>query len=318
MDENLVGYLLNTLDAGEQRQVEAYLAGHPEARQRLELLRHSLEPLAADRAETAPPPDLVVRTIARVAEYCVRERDLPRAPAAPPRSFTPSRPLWRRADVLVAASLLLTALGLAIPAILHLRTPRAVLECQNNLQLVYGALKAYHDHHGKFPDVAAEKPHGAAGLAVPLLVNAGVWPEGGSVCCPGNGPPRACSVPLDQLKNMAPDEFKQVASTLVPCYAYSLGYMIENTYHPPACDPNQPNSLLPLVADVVPMDMTFRNSLNHGGRGQNVLFQDGHVRFTVLRTVGLDGDDIYVNRDQKIAAGLGRRDTVLGPSNSYP
>ena len=58
------------------------------------------------------------------------------------------------------------------------------------------------------------------------------------------------------------------------------------------------------------------NSLNHGGRGQNVLFHDGHVEFCVSRLVG--GDDIYLNRDMKVAAGVGCSDAVLGSSAPRP
>jgi prepilin-type processing-associated H-X9-DG protein len=317
MDQDLVGYLLNSLDADEQRQVEEYLARSPEGRQRLDVLRQSLEPLAVDSEPPAPPPGLVVRTIARVAEYCVRDRDLPRAPAAPP-SYVLPRPLWRRADVLVAACLLITVIGLAIPAVMQLRTPKAMVECQNNLRLAHEALRTYHDQHGKYPDIAAVKPHQAAGLVVPILVEAGVWPQDASVRCPGNGPQLSCTVSLAQVKDMSADEFKQIAPTLVPCYAYSLGYLdSNNVYNAPCNDPSRPNSLLPLLADVAP-GPDFRNSSNHGGRGQNVLFHDGHVRFTVLRTVGLDGDDIYLNRAHKVAAGLGSRDSVLGHSSSSP
>jgi len=35
------------------------------------------------------------------------------------------------------------------------------------------------------------------------------------------------------------------------------------------------------------------NSKNHGGRGQNVLFTDGHVDFTMRNDVGSHGDNIY-------------------------
>src|ERR1700740_3435512 len=105
MDENLIGYLLNALDPDAQREVEAYLHSHPEGRRRLAELRQALAPLEADREDPEPPPDLVVRTLARVAEHCTRE--LPRAPAALRRSLAGTgRPFWRRADALVAASIL--------------------------------------------------------------------------------------------------------------------------------------------------------------------------------------------------------------------
>ena len=55
-----------------------------------------------------------------------------------------------------------------------------------------------------------------------------------------------------------------------------------------------------------------RNSANHGGSGQNVLYLDGHVNYATSRLVGPSGDDIYLNRRREINAGLGRGDSVLG------
>ena len=67
-----------------------------------------------------------------------------------------------------------------------------------------------------------------------------------------------------------------------------------------------------------PANPAVGNSANHGGTGQNVLFLDGSVRFCPTRTVGLSGDDIYLNRVGRQAAGLDAADTVLGSSASSP
>jgi hypothetical protein len=42
------------------------------------------------------------------------------------------------------------------------------------------------------------------------------------------------------------------------------------------------------------------------------------VRWCTERTVGEDRDDIYLNQDFRVLAGLGRTDVVLGPSASSP
>ena len=44
------------------------------------------------------------------------------------------------------------------------------------------------------------------------------------------------------------------------------------------------------------------NSPNHGGKGQNVLFRDGSVKF--CKSPELDGDNIYLNKFKKVATGL--------------
>src|SRR5262249_26854738 len=55
MDDNLVGYLLDALDAESRRAVDDYLHTDPEARRRLDHLRRLLEPLEADGEPPAPP-----------------------------------------------------------------------------------------------------------------------------------------------------------------------------------------------------------------------------------------------------------------------
>ena len=54
----------------------------------------------------------------------------------------------------------------------------------------------------------------------------------------------------------------------------------------------------------------FINSANHAGRGQNILFSDGHVKFSISRKVGIQGDDIYGIGFQKIYQGNERPETI--------
>src|SRR5476649_586789 len=71
MEENLVGYLLESLDPPERLRVQEYLAESPEAQTQLELLRQALVPLALDKDIFDPPADLAMRTIGLVAEHIV-------------------------------------------------------------------------------------------------------------------------------------------------------------------------------------------------------------------------------------------------------
>jgi prepilin-type processing-associated H-X9-DG protein len=319
MNDNLVGYLLNALEPDAQREVEAALKDNPETQQRLETLRQALEPLAADRAEIEPPAGLVVRTLGRVAEHCCR--DLPRAPVeTAAHRPAASRPFWRRADVLVAAALLLTVLGGGISWLSRAHAQRYVAECQNNLRVFYTALKAYADNHGnRLPSVAeVEPPRNVAGMVVPILMEAGTLPRDANVGCPGNTKPRTCALTLADLQGLDPESFKRRAQELSCCYGYSLGYQDETGYHGPRIDPGLPHGQLPIMADCPPRDPTNGNSVNHGRRGQNVLFLDGHVRFCGSRDVGVDHDDIYLNRAGRQAAGLDVMDTVLGSSAASP
>jgi prepilin-type processing-associated H-X9-DG protein len=322
MDENLVGYLLKALDPDAERAVADYLASDPEAERRLELLRQVLEPLGADIAAPTPPPGLAVRTLACVAEYCCRQ--LPPAPKLPATRGGGGAPRrwWRRADVLVAATVLLTV-GLLVPSTVNwARHKEQITLCKDNLRKFGFALHKYRDQHkGAFPTIKDEKePFKVAGLFVPVLHDAGVLPDDVSVRCPAQGLPKKSPWSLAQLREMTPEEFQQKADDLACCYAYSLGFRDpQGRYEGPRAEPNPHQSLVPLLADAPPFDdPRLGNSPNHGGAGQNVLFLDGHVTYHRTRNVGFEGDDIYLNKAGEVKAGLDRLDAVLGRSAARP
>ncbi len=316
-DEDLIGYLLGALDEESKEQVNGLLRANAETRRRLETVRLVLAPLAADREACPPPQGLAARTIARVAEHCcLKAAPRPILRAEPPRSW------WRRADMVVAASLLLMALGIGLPALFSLhdrsRGP-AIVECQNNMRVFNDALQVYHDHHGRYPSVVEERPRDAAGMVAPILVSSGVMPDPASVRCPGNGPGFPCPITLEQARSSSLADFVLQAGNLLPSYAYSLGHRDdEGNYFGPAVPEGQQDTDFPLFADAPPAAGGLGNSDNHGGTGQNVLFADGHVRFVTIRTIGFNQDDIYTNKANQVAAGLDPLDIVLGPSAAKP
>jgi hypothetical protein len=329
MDENLVGYVLNALEPDAQREVEAYLHTHPAARQRLEMVRQALQPLAADR-DIEPPSGLRMRTLARVAEY--RREELPRAPSVPRLRVAP-RSWWRRADVLVAASLLLLSSALILPSLAYLHHRRDILYCQNNLQAFYVALMTYSQNNGgALPKVDKEPPYNFAGVYIPTLYQGRyLKPEVTSVRCPANGqrrpPDQVTLAMLKEMHSTQPDKFDEYICDLGGCYAYTLGYVNEAgelcgvRRTPDHCN----NGLLPIMADKPPFDHTDDdpscyegNSGNHGGMGQNVLYLDGSYKFCTQRTVGVNGNDIYLNLYRRLEAGVNPTDSVLAASGVHP
>jgi prepilin-type processing-associated H-X9-DG protein len=319
MEELFLGYLLNALDERGTREVEAYLQAHPEARQKLALLQEALEPLGADKDAPAQPQQLAERTLARVAEHiCAAGRpgDLPKAPPIPRQALSGGRSWWRRADVMVAASLLLTAVGIALVVLGRMRGPTSaamIVECKNNLREFFVSLHDYRDLHGRFPDVAKEAPRDVAGMVVPILNEAGTLSDGVSIRCPGLGAPLSCPFTVSTLRKMSDAEFALHSSSLSMCYAYSLGYREGDTIRGPGAGSQTAFSQTPIMADRPPAEGVHQNSINHGGQGQNVLFADGHVQFVTGRTFGADLD-IFLNRDNIVAAGLDAADIVLGYS----
>ncbi len=326
MEHLFVGYVLDALDEPAKREVETYLDRSAEARAKLAMFKQALEPLEADLAVPAPPPLLVERTIARIAEtVCAPNPPLDELPQAPPIARTSigvAQSWWRRADMLVAASIILTIVGVGLTVLVKLRVPSSaamIVECRNNLRHFVVALHAYKDNNGTFPDIGKEsESRRVAGMVVPILMDAGVLSSEASIRCPAVGEPLKCQVGVGELRTMSKGNFDNRSPCLSMCYAYSLGYKDRaGGLHLVSEAPSDSWSQLPIMADRPPAEGILQNSINHGVTGQNVLFADGHVRFLTQRTFGA-GDDIFLNRDNRVAAGLDRSDVVLGYSSAQP
>jgi prepilin-type processing-associated H-X9-DG protein len=179
------------------------------------------------------------------------------------------------------------------------------------------ALQKYREQHGQFPDVSKATPYNVAGVVVPILNENGTMPASVSIRCPGMGSPVSCQLTLTSLKAMSDADFERYSPSLSMCYAYSLGHRDEEgVYHGPAGTRQTSWSQTPIMADRPPAEGILHNSINHGGGGQNVLFADGHVIYMAERVLGRD--DIFINRDGRVSAGLDARDIVLGYSSARP
>jgi hypothetical protein len=287
MDLDLVGYLWGLVDPAERERIEAALRADPAARARLERLKAGLAPLEIASDDGPPPVQLADRTMARVrAARPTPSRLLPHDEPV----FAPA--YWRRIDAAVAACILLVVGGLGISGAgrLHQRHLNAV--CQDNLRQLHQAFVGYSDGHGgRFPQVADRPPNNMAAAFVPMLQEAGRLPPTGAPPCPTvvvAGPAPATGG-----------------------YAYSLGFRgPDGRLYGLRQDAGQDADLVPMLAD---------RFLPAGHRtGHNVLFIGGNVRFCTTPNVGADGDDIFMNQANTIAAGLHRMDTVLADGNTPP
>jgi prepilin-type processing-associated H-X9-DG protein len=319
MDENLIGYLFDALDEPERREVEAHLSRYPQAQARLDTLRRALAPLEADAEQPEPPRHLTLDTLARIAEQeC---RTIPIAPPPQRRTTTPWRGL-RKSDLLAAAGLLILVGGLSIPWLLHQQYAARRLACGNNMAQYGAAMTQFCNHHeGQFPSVPETGPRSFAGIFVPMLRDDGLLKETPHLLCCDSAKNRALTpATVKEMEDLwqQPDqsEFQRRARHLAGNYAYNLGYRdeggilkgphrVDDPYHP-------------ILADHCPNPTETANSPNHGGHGQNVLYTDGHVKWCTTPTVGLRGDNIYLNRENKVQAGIGPDDTVLGPGEATP
>jgi hypothetical protein len=317
--EQLLGHLLGVLEDEERTEVEAQLGSDPECRKELALLRKQLEPLAALRQDFQPPPGLAERTCRLVAQH--RAAPTPAKGRLRPEVAPPS---WvgrmSRLDMTMAATVLVAAGLLIFPAIQHSRFRAHLAACQDNLRELGTSLNQYSQTHGGyFPRVPTQGNLAAAGIYAPVLAQNGLLTEVNRVVCPESNLAarmQGFRVPTyGELQLAPPAKIVDLRPTMGGSYGYNLGYMRNNEYQPTK---NLYRDNFAIMSDAPNPNAVHLQSANHGGRGQNVLFENGNVQFLTTTTPLGSNDDIFTNDDGQVAAGRSANDAVLGGSSTAP
>ncbi|MEM6331229.1 MAG: DUF1559 domain-containing protein [Planctomycetota bacterium] len=215
------------------------------------------------------------------------------------------------------------ALGMMLfPALQQSREASRRTACEYNLGKLGRALQQYADSHGGLLPMV--HPGENAGVFSMRLADDGFvdrrqlaeW-----LVCPSSelgqqaaGGGRTVSIPRrEELAQLRGAALGQARRTMGGSYAYRLGYLDGPLYRPITLTGN---SRSPVLSDAPNPGSGRWQSSNHGGRGQNVLFQDGHVRYQV--DCLLEDDNLFVNAHGNPAAGAGWDDAVLVPSDGTP
>lgn len=319
MRDQLIGYLLDAIDPNERASVERELVQNAELRRELALLQRSLTGLDTDRGHYDPPIDLVERTLEFVGDSPSRTPVLPRM--SPDRSPPIGRSRWTIADLLVTAGVLIAASLVFIPAVRQSRYTSRVTGCQNNLRQLGVALASYAERNDRFfPQVPTKGPLAAAGVYAQTLVYSGFLDDPHLVICPASAlaeNARTFHVPsAEELRDAEAPKLVELHRSMGGSYGYTLGYVAKGRYHPTK---NFGRVNFALMADT-PTCAPTNNVVtdNHGGTGQNVLFEDGHVAHLTCRTAEGCGDDIFLNDQGEVSAGTHRDDSVIAPSPAKP
>lgn len=306
----LLGYLLDALDGDEREALETRLASDPKLQRSAQLLRQALVPLKADADHFAPPLGLADRTL----RYVERRRPVETNRHEPPAGRT----TWRWVDLAVAATVLFVASMLFFPSMMKSRFDQQVAYCSENLrQLGTGLWQYSENHNGYFPYVPAQGNYAAAGIYGPMLHQAGLLPDVQSLLCPSSPQAKAdqALVSLAKLDHAQGPELNQLRNQMGGSYGYALGYEKDGRYYG---NKNRSRPRFALLADSPSSQNGGRQSLNHEGRGQNVLYEDGHVQFQRTATAAGCQDDIYHNDLGIIGAGQHINDAVVARSDARP
>lgn len=309
MDELLLGYLLGTLDEPQRGEVESRMAHEPQWQHQLDLLQERLGTLHCALPSADPPIGLADRTCRRVFAAAAGAVLLsPEAPGPVGRSR------WRWFDAVTAACVAAALFLLVWPAVQAGRINAQINLCQNNLRDLGSSLVRYSElNNGYFPRVPTTGRLAFAGVYAPTLAQSGLLHETCKIICPAmpsgasGWPILAGAVPtLDQLQQMPDAELARWTPALGGSYGYTLGHYSRGRYFDVR---NQSRSNFALMADAPASAVPGSRFDIHGGRGRNVLFEDGRVEL-VAEAHWCD-DDIFSNDAGWVAAGLHGDDSVI-------
>jgi hypothetical protein len=225
---------------------------------------------------------------------------------------------WTMADFIVAAGVCLAAACLFFPAIVNSRYHSQLAICQNKMKGIGQALVSYSqsDERGMFPVIPKEGKLSVAGVYAPVLVENGLIEDSDVFYCPAKSQTVVLRIP--HSKDVLSAEGNQLVSlhrTMGGDYAYTLGFVKNGRLHGIH---NQNRTHYPVLSDE-PQEELPNSVISSHGRGQNVLFEDGHVAFLSTRKrPGVADDDMFRNYRGFQRAGIHSDDAVLAPSAVTP
>ena len=318
--EDLLGYLLGALERTEHEQVENELANNPQLRQELAALARWVDGvgLTDEPQHEEPPTGLATRTCQFVTLR--QDRDVRIMPPVGTGSLE-VRSHFSLADFLVAAAVLVAAISLFFPAVASSRFQANVASCQNRLRqlgIAYGSYSEYQPDRS-FPAVQLAENRNTAGVIAPILTDAKFVTDPRLFLCPSSqlaADTNGWKVPtLSELDRATGETLARYQENMGGDFGYNMGYLDGGELRPAR---NEYRTHYAIVADAPSDTEPDRRTTNHDGRGQNVLFEDGHIEFLKTLPGPKVSDDPFHNRNGIVAAGTDPNDAVLGNSADRP
>jgi len=324
--QRLLDYHLNLDDPDQRRQTQELISSDQQVRSLSDTLSRTLKPLSSWSDAPAPlglaqrtmqfiNQHEQVRVIAEASAALAGHRDAPKATSMP-SSYKENRTRWilgNLRDLVTAAACILLVVMVSRPVSHRMRQLNQQVACASNMKSIGTAFNQYAlDYQGYLPFVEyqpgafwwsigkADKKNAPNTRNVYLLIRQNyVSPE--AFLCPGS--PQQPSLRLmndpESLKKRQdfPNRkhihysFKLILDKIRLDSDRSLQMGIMGDLNPHFTDFDGTNKhILDLAADP---SLLQKNSPNHGGTGQNLLYPDGRVSFYKARHLAPNLDDIY-------------------------
>ncbi|MFT5523479.1 MAG: hypothetical protein ACI9HK_001425 [Pirellulaceae bacterium] len=338
--EHLLGYVLGTLDPNEVESIEHQLATDPAFQCEVDAMEQRVAPLHATRFSYDPPTSLAQRT----CEFIFEQRSATATLDSPMRAANPTPPnksrgkfregsrftqtetsgtkrAWSLADMGAIGGVIAILGCILLPVISQSRQQHLRTVCENNLQKIgTGFIRFVDINNGSYPKISTDGALSVAGAFPVQLISDNCLTEEACLICPSS--PLASSraewsVPtVTELEFANSETLLAYYETMGGSYAYNFGYLVDGELVTPKFE-GRP--LYPVASDAPSGNLPNMSSPFHCGYGQNILFEDNSVRYVVnCQLVECGNDDIFFNRDGKVAAGLDINDAVLGSSCDSP
>lgn len=233
-------------------------------------------------------------------------------------SFPRSRFHFTPVELAVTAAALMILAGVLFPAIAYTRNQSRISHCQNNLRQIGTSLIAYSElNNGRFVEIPRYGRLAYAGIFAPTLKEKGLVEDDSLYSCPGiatsSDQPPVRIPTISAIQAAVGEQLLWLQMTMSGHYGYTLGYQSGDGYQAPTY---RARSSAVLVTDSPSTGQNNRISKNHGGHGQNCLFEDGSIQYIVGDTIG--NESIFLNDRNIVAPGCHPYDNVVAPSHVSP
>ncbi len=225
------------------------------------------------------------------------------------------------ADWIVAVGVVAATALLFMPVIATSREVARVIACQDKLREVGVALIGFSEmnEQRRFPAVPSEGNLAFAGVYGPILLESGHLTDPHRLICPDSltaQQPGSWRVPTQaELTSASGAQLAKMRRDAGGDFGYNLGVVVNSRHVAPQ---NHGRTHFALMSDAPNSNQPSLNSLNHGGRGQNVLYEDGRVDYIVDFPGAKCIDHPFRNRNGQVEAGIDNDDAVIGDSRTAP